>query len=478
MSIVISNFRQPNGSILQSINLKPDTLDLCDSTGKYSVDFTQIVPFVPFKHGQAVFGGYFGDEGKGKEVDISAQKYKNAGYKILSIRGQGSGNAGHTVVVDGKKFDFHYLTSAGLLADIMLLGPGMLIDPIRLLEEAKQLPGDRGKIIKVAERATIVSNLERAMDGWVENQRTNSGQKAIGTTKSGVGPGVGNRGYRVHVTFADALHCKNISEFMDLYLKNPLLPNEVKSVLDFEYAEELWDAIQKLDVVDSVELISYCRTARNWAVLLEVSQAVLLDPLFGNGGHFCTSMTCTDIGGAAFAGLTMHDFSDGSNLILKAYGSKVGGGPYITKFTPEEQNIADFIDDMVGEHGVTTGRKRDLGWFDAPAVRHSINLTGADICVNCMDVIAALPAVTDHVKVCFAYKNKITDEVTYNWPYHLDDYEPLYVSLPINDKTEVQIIAEYILLIEMLIGRKIKGYGVGPSREDYRNREAAFDYLM
>ena len=449
-----------------------------DSTGASIVDFTKIRPFQEFKRGKVIFGGYFGDEGKGKAVDITAWKWKKEGYKILSIRGQGSGNAGHTVIVDGKRSDFHYLTSAGFMADMMLLGPGMLIDPIRLLKEALQLPEEKRKIIMVAERATIVTDLERAFDGWCENQLTNSGQTAIGTTKSGVGPGVGIRGFRFHITFADALKCKNVDEFMRLALNNPLPPEEVKAIFVKDYADQVWEAIHQLNIIDSVELISKCRAEGDWAVLLEVSQAVLLDPLFGNGGHFCTSTPTTDVGGVAFSGLTMSDFPNGSTMVLKAYGSKVGGGPYITKFTSEEQTIADFIDDMVGEHGVTTGRKRDLGWFDTPAVRHSIALTNADICINCMDVISELPAVTDHVKVCYAYQHKQTGKIIYNWPYHLADYEPLYITYPIKGKSKEMIVAEYILLIEKLIGKEISGYGMGPDREGYRERSEAFKLIV
>lgn len=452
----------------------PNDVCIADFGTGIRFDPEKIQQFVPFEAGKAIFGGFFGDEGKGKEVDITAQSYKEKGLKILSIRGQGSGNAGHTVVVDGKKYDFHYLTSAGLLADIMLLGPGMLIDPIRVLKEAEKLPEEQRKIIQVAGRATIVTNLDRKMDKWVEYQRSNRGQATIGTTGSGVGPGYGNQGYRVHVTFADAKRCNTPGELKAEILKNPLYPQTVREEMTDEYAKELFDAINNINVVDSESVIAKCRAEGNWAVLLEVSQAVCLDRHFGNGGHFVTSSSCTDIGGAVGAGLTMHDFPDGSTMVLKAYGSKVGGGPYITKFSKEEMNIDKFIDDMVGEHGVTTGRKRGLGWFDGPAVRHSIALTGADICINCMDVIAELSKVTPCVKVCFAYQNIYTGEVTYDWPYFLSDYKPLYITMTIAGKSKSQIIRDYILLIESVIGKKITGYGVGPSREGYRVREDAF----
>ena len=430
----------------------------------------KVSSFEPFKHGCVAFGGYFGDEGKGKIVDIFARRYKEKGLKILSIRGQGSGNAGHTVNVNGIKYDFHYLTSAGLSADIMLLGAGMLIDPVRMLKEANQLPLNKRNIIMVDERATLVTDVERSMDAWCENQRSKKGQPIIGTTKSGVGPGAGNRGYRFNITFADALKCKDEKELCDLVSKNPLLPEKVKNSMTEEYAVEVLNAINNINIVDSQKVIAKCRKEKKWAVLLEVSQAVCLDPLFGNSGHFTTSTPCTDIGAAAFAGLTMYDFPDGSYMVLKAYGSKVGGGPYITQFTEEESNIANFIYDMVGERGVTTGRKRSLGWFDGPAVRHSIQLTGAEICINCIDVMEELAKVTDTFKICYAYRNKITGEIEYDWPYHIADYEPLYLKVPIAGKSKQEVCDIYIETIEKVIGKRVKYIGVGPSNEDLIKR--------
>ena len=448
-------------------------------------DPSQVHPFVSFEHGAAVFGGEFGDEGKGKKVDSLAEEYKKKGLKILSVRGQGSGNAGHTVLVDDVKYDFHYLTSAGLSADTMLLGAGMLIDPIRVLKEMEKLPFEKRQIVMVAERATIVTNLERVFDAWCEAQHKDE-KKKVGTTGSGVGPGAGIRGFRFNVTFADALKCKSANDLRQKFLSNPIIPIEVKEatqnnidkklteqVFSESYVKEIWEAINKLNIVNSVEVIQRCRIEGNWAVLLEVSQAVGLDPLFGNGGHFVTSTPCTDVGGIVGSGLTIHDFPDGTTMMCKAYTSKVGGGPFIVKFKADEEHIARFIDDMVGEHGVTTGRKRDLGWFDGPLVRYSIALTGAKVSVNCLDVIARLSEVTDSIKVCYAYRNKETGEVTYSWPYTLSDYEPLYASMQLEGSRE-EIIRDYIILIENVIGKKISEYGIGPKREDYRDRNEAF----
>ena len=456
----------------------PSDIIWTDVTG-IKFDPRQVPTFTAFARGVCIFGANFGDEGKGKEVDSKAMEYKRLGYKVLSARGQGSGNAGHTVKVDGKSYDFHYLTSAGLLADLMLLGPGMLIDPIRVLKEMEKLPEKQRETVVVAERATISTNFERYVDAWGDAKLRDADCEAIGTTGSGVGPGVAFRGFRYHVTFADALMCKSIEELRTKFLRKPVIPEELykkaEEIYSDAYLQELWDAIHNLNIVDSVEVIQKCRAEGNWAVILEVSQAVGLDPLFGNGGHMVTSTPTIPPGAIAGSGLTSYDFPDGSIAMAKAYTSKVGGGCFITKFTPEEAAIENMIRKMTGgEKGVTTGRPRGLGWHDGPLTRHTVKLTNGEVVVNCMDVIAALNQVTDHVKICFAYQNIHTGEVTYNWPYNLYDYKPLYVTLPIKGKSPEQVVREYILLFEAVIGKKIYKYGVGPGRGQYHLREDAF----
>ena len=127
-----------------------------------------------------------------------------------------------------------------------------------------------------------------------------------------------------------------------------------------------------------------------------------------------------------------------------------------------------------GKHKPTFTPNVDCGDYVIIINAEKVALTGAKVSVNCMDVIAALKDITDTVKICYAYKNKRTGEVTYSWPYFLDDYSPLYLSLSIKGKSDKQIIREYILMIEKVIGQKICEFGVGPGREDYRNRDEAF----
>lgn len=439
-------------------------------------DQSNVTHFKPFPHGVVIFGGHFGDEGKGKFVDIFARKFKEDFHcKVLSVRGQGGGNAGHTIEVDRKKYYFHYLTSAGLASDIMLLGAGMLIDPIKVLEEKKQLPKNCSCTIYIDERATICSKLDRAMDSYLEQLRAGSGRPAIGTTKSGVGPSVSVRGNRDHITFADALACKTPDELMAKFVNIPNIPKEVLSVITEDYVRELFESVKKLNVINSLTLYQQCRREGNWGIILEVSQAICLDFLWGNSGHFTTSTHTTDIGAAADAGLTLDDFPDGRYMVLKAYSSKVGAGPFSTKFESKQDFMLDsHIRSIVPEKGVTTGRERDLGYFDGVAVRMSIQRTGCiNLCINCMDVLGTFP--NGNTKICFAYQHKETKKVEYDWPYHLADYEPLYMEVPCNwgesnniaEDNLPNIMKDYIETIEKVTGGHVSYIGIGPSEKDY-----------
>lgn len=433
----------------------------------FKFDPNNVFTFKRFAKTVAVAGANYGDEGKGKLSDIVAALLKSSGLKVLSARGQGSGNAGHSVQIGETRSYFHYLPSAGFTSDLILLGGLMLIDPIRALEEAMQLPPEQRNKIIIAERATLVTNVERKMDKWCEFKRKQLELSLIGTTGSGVGPGAGNRGYRFHMTFADALNCKHFREFKEQYLRNPLLPEEVKAEMTDEYAAKMFEAILQLNVVDSVALINKCKADGNWALVLEVSQAMGLDPTWGHEGHNVTSTPTNIIGAAYGLGLSMEDVPDLSIIMCKGYLSKVGGGIHLTKFTKEEDFVFDLINSIVPEKGVTTGRARDLGWFDTVLTRHALSLNGgAYICINCMDVILEIAKCIDEIPICVAYRHKATGEISYDYPYWVSHFEPVFDYIPVKGKSDEQIISDYINKIEYYTGGKVLAYGIGPKRED------------
>lgn len=425
-----------------------------------------------FVKGYAVAGAHFGDEGKGKIVDTLANQLKKQGYKIINYRGQGGGNAGHTVIDSetGKEYHFHYLPSGGLKSDIILLGAGMLLDPIKVAEEAKVLP--ETVHILVDERATLSIQMERQLDGYYESLRKSNGIPVIGTTGSGVGTTAAHRALRVHVTFGDAKKITTAEELSKLFKQTPDLPAEIASQIDTEYCEKVLEAIKKLTIVTGDVIFQKCIMER-WAGILELSQAFGLDMIHGNSGHFVTSTHTTVPGALADVGLSEQDIPDGSVIVAKAYASKVGAGPFITKFTEADAEVAKYIYDTNGERGVTTGRIRDLGWFDCIAVAEALRKNGTKtLALNCMDTLGTIPE--EMAKICVCYKNKNTGEKITYWPYNQEDYEPMYLEIPTgwnikhctNEKDIPMEVWNFIAHIEVFTGGLVKYIGTGGGDKD------------
>jgi len=293
--------------------------------------------------------------------------------------------------------------------------------------------------------------------------------------------------------FAD-IDTADLHALKALFDKLPDIPEHIFDEIGEEYGsfdkyvELLYDAIQKLNIVESMPIIQMTRD-RGWAVVLEVSQAFGLDCLFGNEGNFVTSTHTTVVGALADAGLTPADLTDGTILVSKAYASKVGGGPFVTGFTyakdegsedvnarnnaKEEQAIADYIYEHNGERGVTTGRVRNLGWFDCVAVKAAIQRNGSRLlAINCMDTIGEIPGGV--AKICVAYRNKYTGEVTTFWPDKQSEYEPIYEKIQtgwdISNVTSFEDIPysvwRFIAHIEYYSGAFVKYIGTGGSNED------------
>lgn len=425
-----------------------------------------------FVAGTAVAGAHFGDEGKGKIVDILIRNYKAQGYKIINYRGQGGGNAGHTVIDSEtkKEYHFHYLPSGGLNSDIILLGAGMLLDPIKVAEEAAMLP-EKANIL-VDERATLSILMERQLDGYFENLRKSNGIQAIGTTGSGVGTTAAHRALRVHVTFADALKLKKPEDLCTLFKRTPHLPEEIANQIDNEYCEKVLNAVKSLKIVNSSVIFQKC-IHEGWAGVLELSQAFGLDMIHGNSGHFVTSTHTTVAGALADVGLSEKDIPDGSVIIAKAYASKVGSGPFITKFGNEDNDIAKYIYDTNGERGVTTGRIRDLGYFDCIAVAEALRKNGTTgLAINCMDTIGQIPGGV--CKICIGYSNWITGDKIKYWPYNQDEYIPEYKVLPTNwdinhisndEDLPIEVFG-FLANIEYYTGGTVKYIGTGGGNKD------------
>lgn len=437
-----------------------------------------------YEAGKAVVGAHFGDEGKGKLVDIIIREYKKKGYPVINIRGQGGGNAGHTVIdtLTNKEYDFHNLPSGGLISDIILIGGGMLPGPIEIRKEMAKLPEHQRQKVLVDERATLSTRLERLMDGYYESKK-GEGNK-VGTTGSGVGPTVAYRALRVDIRFAQAKACRCAHELKKLYMAIPDIPKEIWDNIAKEYGsvddymEQLYNAVQELNIVNSSEIIRYTKR-HGWAVVLEVSQAFGLDCIYGNSGHMVTSTHTTVTGAMADAGLGLNDLPGGVILIAKGYSSKVGGGHFSTKFDCNDYNefgLDNFIHEVNGECGVTTGRKRDLGWFDCVCVKEAILKNGSNhtLAINCMDTIGMLPG--NKAKLCIAYRHKKTGEIAPDWPFFQEEYEPIYKEFEVNwdikhfnsqsEKDLPDGLWEYLGNIAFYTGADIGYIGTGGGNED------------
>lgn len=435
-----------------------------------------------YQFGVAVVGSHFGDCGKGKFVDYLIRKRKALGYRVINIRAQGGGNAGHTVIdeITKTEYHFHYLPSGGLVSDLIILGAGMLLDPLKILKEAEVLPEEQQAKILIDGRATFCTLIERRLDGYYEEQKLKKGTAKVGTTGSGVGPAVSYRALRTHIQFFDAQACKSADELLEKFLAIPEVPEFIWDDIAKEYGsveayvQKLYDAVQKLNIVESMPIIQKTKD-EGWSLVLEVSQAFGLDCLFGNCGKFVTSTHTTAIGALADAGLVPEDLTGGALLISKAYASKVGAGHFMTKFdcAEFEKRVADFIYKTNGECGVTTGRLRDLGWFDCVAVRAAIQRNGSrKLAVNCMDTIGLIPG--NLAKICIAYRHKVTAEETVFWPYFQQDYEPVYKEIQVDwdikhFTDEYQLpdgVWEYLGNIAYYTGADIKFIGTGGSNAD------------
>lgn len=412
-----------------------------------------------------VVGGFLGDEGKGKLIDYLSSKAK------LSIRCTGGNNAGHSVVVGDKKYAFHLIPSGILNSGTKaIIGNGVVIDPRVLLEELKVLKENKIDVnnLYISSKAHIIMPYHVKMD---ELQEVLRGNDKIGTTKRGIGPCYSDKmersGIRVENFVSnnfEELVRKNIKKYNTIFkaYKFDLL-NEDEIILEYkEYAKKL-----KKYVCDTVDLI-YESLDKNEYILCEGAQATLLD--IDHGVYpYVTSSNPTIGGIISGSGIGPKHIKE-VYLVIKAYSSKVGEGPF-----PTEQNneIGDTIRELGHEYGTTTKRPRRCGWLDLVALKYAIRINGATgIAMNHLDTIGKLK----EVKLCvgYKYKGKLTTKYDTNFEV-MGKCEPIYETF----KTDFEITnkmkkkedlpknaIKYINRIEEVVGIPIKFIGTGPERED------------
>ena len=342
---------------------------------------------------QVVVGTQWGDEGKGKVVDILAQ---NADYVV---RFQGGDNAGHTVIVDGEKHILHLLPSGVLHKNgLCIIGPGVVCNPFILLKEMEVLEKS-GLVcdhIIISDRAQMLMPYHRYQDQLEEESKTDK----IGTTMRGIGPcyadAYARRGIRYH-EFIDFDSFKvRLKECLDL--KNKLFTKVYEAqAMDYEQMVAQFESIHAKIVPMIRETTSILNTAiqENKTILFEGAQACMLDVSYGTY-PFVTSSHPTSAGACVGAGVAPSKIDEVIGIV-KAYSTRVGEGPFVSELNDE---MGEWIRQQGGEYGATTGRARRCGWLDLVVVKHAHMLNGlTSIALTKIDVLSGL----DEIKVCIGY---------------------------------------------------------------------------
>ena len=414
----------------------------------------------------AVIGAQWGDEGKGKIVDLLAEKAN------MVIRFSGGPNAGHTVSNPYGEFRLH-LVPAGIFYPhtVCLIGNGVVVSPsvlIRELEQLEQKGVDTSRLF-ISPRAHLIMPYHTLLDKLEEEAK---GSKALGTTLSGVGPAYMDKVGRLGIRVGDLLDKEGLLHRLRFVLeqKNIILikvygapPLSLEEVYDqyCQYAERLAPLIRHTEPMVKQAL------ERKELVLLEGAQGTLLDIDFGTYPYVTSS---SPIAAGAFIGSGLSPSQiEGILGVFKAYATRVGSGPMPTELRDE---TGDLIRQIAGEYGATTGRPRRCGWFDAVAARFSADINGlTGVALTRLDVLDKMASI----KICTSYK--VDGDIIDQFPSSamiLERCQPIYEELPgwqsptahlrHFDKLPIPARA-YVKRLEELIGYPIKIISVGPRRE-------------
>lgn len=416
-----------------------------------------------------VVGVQWGDEGKGKVVDLLAREAD------IIVRFQGGNNAGHTLVVDGHKTIVRLIPSGVLHAEkVCVIGNGVVVDPQVLEEEIDTLQRQGcltdPSLLKLSETAHLIMPYHKAIDLARERLR---GEGRIGTTGRGIGPAYEDKMARVGIRFIDLLDEKVFSEKLayNLQEKNIYLGAILKEqALDYG---QIFDSYCRLRERLALYVMNTSRylhqeISRGRKVLCEGAQGTMLDVDHGTYPYVTSSNTIAGAvcAGAGLAPQQIHNVIG----ISKAYTTRVGSGPFPTElFGPEGEKLRR----DGGEFGTVTGRPRRCGWFDAVVVRTAARLNGLNsLTLTKIDVLSGLPTV----RVCTGYthQGQLYDEVPASTRV-LESSTPLYEDLPgwSESLTDIRSLdalpanaRRYVERIEELIGIPVKMISVGAGREE------------
>jgi adenylosuccinate synthase len=416
-----------------------------------------------------VVGTQWGDEGKGKVTDLLAKETS------MVVRYQGGHNAGHTIVVDGRRFALQLLPS-GVLYDhvVPVIGNGVVVDPGVLLAEIDSITtaGIDCSRLKVSGNAHLILPYHQEMDFLTERRL---GRNKLGTTRRGIGPSYADKALRVGLRVQDLLDPKIFRQKLDQVLKEKnavltrvfnRLPLDGDEIAD-RYLGELAPRVAPF-IDDTVSLVHEALEAGQH-VLLEGAQATFLD--LDHGTYpFVTSSSPTAGGACTGSGIGPRHITRVIG-IAKAYCTRVGAGPFPTELF---DGVGDLLVERGHEFGTNTGRRRRTGWFDAVMLRHAVRVNSlSEVAITKLDVLDTL----DVVKVCVGYLHD--SRQIRSMPYHqsvLHDVIPVYEDLPgwqtdLSDRHEVSELPgkarDYLAVLEREVGVPVTYVGTGPGRDQY-----------
>jgi adenylosuccinate synthase len=409
-----------------------------------------------------IVGAQWGDEGKGKIVDLLAQE------SDLVCRYQGGPNAGHTIVRDGETFALHHVPSGILYpGKICVVGAGCVIDPRLLVEELEELEerSVRTDGLRISGNAHLIMPWHVAIDSASERRL---GKLQIGTTRRGIGPAYADKAARLGIRVQDILDPKILRQKFETALaeKNALLDEPLEAGDLADRMEEC--AVRLRPYVADTSLLIERALQEGKKVLLEGAQGTLLD--LDHGTYpFVTSSNPT--AGAAATGVGIGPTRIDRVLgVAKAYVTRVGEGPFPTEIEGPDQ---DRVRELGHEYGTTTGRERRCGWLDLVGLRFAARVNGmTSLALTKLDVLSAF----EELPVCVRYRlpdGSVTDE----FPAHQSDFHharPDYVTLPgwqqpLDDVSEVEDLPHaarrYVGFVEESLGLPVTMIGTGAERE-------------
>jgi len=411
-----------------------------------------------------LLGLQWGDEGKGKLVDILSPRYD------IIARFQGGPNAGHTLMFNNKKYVLHTIPSGIFREEIInLIGNGVVIDPIVLMKEIKNIEAEGIEVKKrllISKRSHLILPSHRWLDAASEAMK---GKDKIGSTLKGIGPAYMDKTGRNGLRVGDIDQTNFKDKFEQLYQKHLQLLkfynwNEINEDQIKEWFESI-EFLKQMQIIDGEHYLNEA-LSKGKKILAEGAQGTLLDIDFGTYPFVTSSNTIT---AGACTGLGIAPTKIGNVFgIFKAYCTRVGSGPFPTEL---KDDLRELIRQKGKEFGSTTGRPRRVGWLDLPALKYAIQLDGAnELIMMKADVLSDL----DTIKVCthYHFNNQVIDYLPYD--LNSEDLIPIYQELKgwKKDITHCRLKSElpaellrYIEFIEENTGVKISYLSVGPDRD-------------